>query len=94
MDAGFKTELCTHDADWQAQISGRANGDGVPGEEIVKLNAMLQDYAKKNKITYVDYHSAMKDNENGLPKSLAHDGCHPTIEGYKIMEEIVLKVLK
>jgi lysophospholipase L1-like esterase len=65
-----------------------------PGEEIVKLNAMLQDYAKKNKITYVDYHSAMKDNENGLPKSLAHDGCHPTIEGYKIMEEIVLKVLK
>ena len=64
------------------------------GELIVKLNAMLKDYAKKNKITYVDYHSAMKDNENGLPKSLAHDGCHPTIEGYKIMAGIVLKVLK
>ena len=66
----------------------------TPGEEIVKLNSMLQDYAKKNKIMYVDYHSAMKDSENGLPESLAKDGCHPTIEGYKIMEEIILKVLK
>ena len=65
-----------------------------PGEEIVKLNAMLKDYAKKNKITYVDYHSAMKDSENGLPESLAKDGCHPTFEGYRIMEEIILKVLK
>lgn len=64
------------------------------GELIVKLNAMLQDYAKKNKIIYVDYHSAMKDNENGLPESLAKDGCHPTPEGYEIMEEIVLKALK
>jgi lysophospholipase L1-like esterase len=43
---------------------------------------------------YVDYHSAMKDSENGLPESLAKDGCHPTIEGYKIMEEIILKALK
>ena len=65
-----------------------------PGEEIVKLNAMLQDYAQKNKIPYVDYHSAMKDSENGLPASLAKDGCHPTPEGYEIMEEILLKVIK
>ena len=65
-----------------------------PGEEIVKLNAMLQDYAQKNKIPYVDYHSVMKDSENGLPASLATDGCHPTPEGYEIMEEILLKVIK
>lgn len=72
---------------WRPQVTDA-------GEQIVKLNAMLQDYAKKNKITYVDYHSAMKDSENGLPVSLAKDGCHPTPEGYDIMEEIVLKVLK
>jgi lysophospholipase L1-like esterase len=64
------------------------------GEKIVKLNSMLEDYAKKNKITYVDYHSAMKDSENGLPVSLAKDGCHPTPEGYDIMENIIVKVLK
>ena len=72
---------------WRPQVTDA-------GEQIVKLNAMLQDYAKKNKIPYVDYHSAMKDSENGLPVSLAKDGCHPTPEGYDIMEEIVLKVLK
>ena len=60
----------------------------------MKLNAMLQDYAQKNKIPYVDYRSVMKDSENGLPASLAKDGCHPTPEGYEIMEEILLKVIK
>ena len=64
------------------------------GEQIVRLNAMLQAYAKENKIPYVDYHSVMKDSENGLPASLAKDGCHPTPEGYEIMEEILLKTLK
>lgn len=63
-------------------------------DQIVRLNAMLKEYAGKNKITYVDYHSVMKDAENGLPEDLSYDGCHATLKGYKIMEEIVLKVLK
>ena len=63
------------------------------GELIVKLNAMLKDYAKKNKITYVDYHSAMKDDKDGLPKKYADDGCHPNKNGYEVMKEIILKYL-
>ena len=63
------------------------------GELIVKLNAMLKDYAKKNKITYVDYHSAMKDDKDGLPKKYADDGCHPNKTGYEVMKEIILKYL-
>ena len=72
---------------WRPQVTDA-------GDQIVKLNAMLQEYAKANKIPYVDYHSVMKDSENGLPASLAKDGCHPTPEGYEIMEEILLKVIK
>ena len=64
------------------------------GDQIIRLNAMLKEYARKNKIVYVDYHSAMKDSENGLPADLSYDGCHATLKGYKIMEDIVLKVLK
>ena len=64
------------------------------GDQIVRLNKMLKSYAKKNRIKYVDYHSAMKDRENGLPSELSYDGCHATLAGYKIMEEIVLRVLK
>lgn len=64
------------------------------GDQIIRLNAMLKEYARKNKIVYVDYHSAMKDSENGLPADLSYDGCHATLKGYKIMEDNVLKVLK
>ena len=64
------------------------------GDQIVRLNAMLKEYAGKNRIVYVDYHSVMKDAENGLPEDLSYDGCHATLKGYKVMEDIVLKVLK
>ena len=72
---------------WRPEVKDSA-------EQIKKLNAMLQEYAKANKIPYVDYHSAMTDAEGGLPVELAKDGVHPTPEGYKIMEEILVKALK
>lgn len=64
-----------------------------PAEDILKLNNMLKEYAKSARIEYVDYHSAMKDEQNGLPESYAYDGVHPTLEGYRIMEEIILQYL-
>ena len=39
--------------------------------QIVRLNAMLQEYAGANRIKYVDYHSAMKDDHGGLSTELA-----------------------
>ncbi|MPN34300.1 hypothetical protein SDC9_181793 [bioreactor metagenome] len=55
---------------------------------------MIRDYAQKNKIPYVDYYSALVDERGGLPANIAADGVHPNLEGYKIMEPIVLKTLK
>jgi lysophospholipase L1-like esterase len=63
-------------------------------DQIIKLNSMLKNYASQKHVLYVDYHSVMKDAENGLPEDLSYDGCHATLKGYKIMEEIVLRVLK
>ena len=63
-------------------------------DRIIRLNAMLKEYARKNKITYVDYHSAMKDEENGLPEKWSYDGVHLNGEGYDVIESIILKVLK
>lgn len=63
-------------------------------EKIAQFNTMLEEYAKANKIKYVDYHSAMKDESGGLPRNLANDGVHPTREGYDIMKSLLLKVLK
>ena len=72
---------------WRPEVTDAA-------AKIVALNAMLKEYAQKNGLIYVDYHTPMKNEEDGLPQSLSHDGCHPLIEGYKIMERILLDALK
>lgn len=65
-----------------------------PAGQIIKLNGMLQEYAQKNKIRYIDFHSILKDEKNGLPENHAKDGVHPGADCYKIMEEMVLKELR
>lgn len=64
-----------------------------PADKIIALNQMIKAYADKNNLTYVDYHSALKDERNGLPEKYSNDGVHPTMEGYKIMEDMILKTL-
>ena len=64
-----------------------------PAEKIVALNKMIKEYCVKNKLIYLDYHSAMKDAQNGLKKELGYDGVHPTLEGYKVMGPLVEKAI-
>ena len=68
--------------------------DMQPSDKVIALNKMIKDYARKNKITYVDYHSVLKDEKNGLSKEIAEDGIHPTKLGYEKMEAILMKNLK
>ena len=63
-------------------------------ERIIKLNAMLEDYAQASKCIYVDYHSVMKDDENGLPEKWSYDGVHLNGDGYDVIEKIILDILK
>lgn len=72
---------------WRPEVTDAA-------EQILKLNSMLEEYAKKNRITYVDYHSSMKNSENGLPEKWSKDGVHLNSDGYDVLESIILKVLK
>ncbi|QEC66866.1 carboxylesterase family protein [Panacibacter ginsenosidivorans] len=64
-----------------------------PAPKVVKLNAMLKEYAAKNNVVYLDYFSAMKDERNGLPANLSGDGVHPNLAGYKIMEPLAEKAI-
>ena len=61
-----------------------------PAEKVVKLNTLLQAYAKEHQLIYVDYFSAMVDDSNGMKEDLAYDGVHPTALGYSVMEPLVL----
>jgi lysophospholipase L1-like esterase len=60
-----------------------------PAKKIVALNQMIKTYAELNNIIYLDYFFAMADERNGLSEKYAHDGVHPTAEGYKVMEPMV-----
>lgn len=71
---------------WRPEVKDSA-------EKVLELNRLLYTYAKKNKIKYVDYHSLLRDERNGLPKDLAPDGIHPNYECYQIMEKLVTEYL-
>jgi len=60
-----------------------------PAPKIVALNAWMRRYADSTQNVYVDYHSAMRDDRNGMRAGLASDGVHPNEEGYKIMVPLV-----
>ena len=65
----------------------------IPTEKVIQLNKLLKEYADANGIVYLDYYSAMVDAEKGLPANLSHDGVHPTLAGYKIMEPLAEKAI-
>lgn len=67
---------------------------GDPRPQIARLNAMLKEYAKSSRIPLVDYHSAMRDNADALDLKYQKDAVHPSLDGYKVMESLVLPVLK
>ncbi|MEJ7558036.1 MAG: SGNH/GDSL hydrolase family protein [Pedobacter sp.] len=64
-----------------------------PANKVIALNNWIKEYAVANKLVYLDYFSAMKDERNGLPVNLAYDGIHPTKAGYAIMEPLVEKAI-
>ena len=60
-----------------------------PAPNVVALNTWIKSYAAEKAYVYVDYHSAMKDQRDGLPPSLSKDGVHPTAAGYAVMAPLV-----
>ena len=57
----------------------------TPAPKIVALNAWMKAYAARTGAVYLDYHSAMADERQGLRADLTNDGVHPTEAGYRVM---------
>ena len=60
-----------------------------PAEKIEALNTMILQYATANDIAYVNYYSAMADEQKGLKSIYSNDGVHPNKDGYLIMKSII-----
>jgi len=56
-----------------------------PPEKIKALNDWMRSYAAQNKLTYLDYYSAMMDEKGFLKDELSEDGLHPNAKGYAVM---------
>ncbi len=71
---------------WRKEVADVPN-------KIIRLNERLKTYAKENDLVYLDYHSALKDNRNGMSSDIAGDGVHPTLKGYQIMAPLAEKAI-
>ena len=61
----------------------------TPAPKILAINAWMKAYAAQNGYVYVDFHSAMKDQRDGLPETLSRDGVHLLPSGYAVMAPLV-----
>ncbi|MBI4909368.1 MAG: SGNH/GDSL hydrolase family protein [Acidobacteria bacterium] len=64
-----------------------------PNEKIRALNAWIKEYAAANGHVYLDYYSAMLDEQNVFRKELTYDGLHPNDAGYEVMLPLAEKAI-
>jgi lysophospholipase L1-like esterase len=65
-----------------------------PADTIIALNQWIKDYAQSHDGIYLDFHSAMKDERNGLRKDLTTDGVHANEAGYRVMAPLTAAAIE
>lgn len=65
-----------------------------PACTIIELNEKIKAYTEKAGVMYVDYFTSMAAEDGSMKKEYSNDGCHPVIEGYKVMEGIITPAIK
>ena len=64
-----------------------------PAPKIVALNQWIRAYAARRGAVYLDYHSAMADERQGMRREFAEDGVHPNAAGYRVMAPLVERAI-
>lgn len=63
-------------------------------KKITELNLLIKVIADKYDITYLDIHSLLLDDKNGLNPEYTYDGLHPNVFGFDIAVKKILPLLK
>jgi len=67
--------------------------DRRPNEKIVELNTWMAAYAQQNGFVYLDYYTALLDDQKVFKKELTYDGLHPNDAGYEVMAPLAQKAI-
>ena len=54
----------------------------------------MKKYTLENKLTYLDYYSAMVDDKGFLKDELSNDGLHPNLQGYAVMAPLAERAIE
>jgi lysophospholipase L1-like esterase len=65
-----------------------------PAPQIVALNDWMRDYARRNRLGYIDYHAALRGPAGELKPALGNDGVHPNRDGYAVMRRLAEAALR
>ena len=68
-----------------------------PAPKIISINKELKAYAQQNNFIYLDYFTAMVDDNDGLKVpdyTAADDLVHPNVAGYLVMEKLAEKAIE
>ena len=63
-------------------------------EQVAALNKMIKEYAAQKHYKLVDYATVLADENGNTRTDLSGDSVHPNLDGYKLMEAALLKVLR
>jgi len=70
---------------WQPNVN--------PTQRVVDLVKWQKDIAAKNGLYFVDAHSKMKDENNGMAAGFSTDTVHPNAQGYALLAGLVQPVI-
>lgn len=76
---------------------GSSGAQDRTNKEIQSINASLEDYCKKNDITFIDMYDLLLDPESDkdrLFEDYSKDGLHISDEGYEVITEEIMKYIK
>ena len=64
-----------------------------PLEKLQEINKWIEAYCRKEKLSFLDYFTAMSDDKGMLKCDLTVDGVHPNAAGYEVMAPVAEKAI-
>ena len=65
----------------------------MPAPKVQALNTWIKQFASQRGFVYLDYYSALADNQGAMKEGMASDGVHPTDAGYAVMAPLAEKAI-